>query len=252
MNRSILKQALNPKADCLTPKELEKLAADASASHSHLAECSHCESELAMLRMFESSEPLPGEGAGVAWISARLEQRLDQIKNPRKAAKASAQTASWFGKLFSTAGTRWLLPVAAVLIVGASSVVLMQRSQEPRLRADAGDGPAIYRSQEVTVIGPSGDLAEAPKILQWKAFAGAVDYKVEITEVDEAPLWSAETKASDVTIPDAIRGRMIPGKPVLWKVTALDSQGRVLAVSQVQHLSVQRKSPSATSGVLSR
>jgi hypothetical protein len=252
MNRSILKQALNAKDDCLTPQELEKLAADASASHPHVAECAHCESELAMLRMFESSEPLPGEGAGVAWISARLEQRLDQIKNPRKAAKASAPSSSWFGNLFGTAGARWLLPVAAILIVGATSLVLMQRSQEPQLTADAGNGPAIYRSQEVAVIGPSGEMAEAPKTLQWKGFPGAISYKVAITEVDEAPLWSVETKTHDVTIPNAIRGRMLPGKPVLWKVTALDSQGRILAVSQVQHLSVQRKSPSATSGVLSR
>jgi hypothetical protein len=252
LNRSLLNQALKAKADCLTPQELEKLAADASASHPHLSECAHCEGELAMLKMFESSEPLPGEGAAVAWISARLEKSLDQIKNPGRARKAANTNVSWISRLLGGGNMRWLLPVTAVLVVALTSAVLMRRSQEPQLNANAGQGPAVYRSQEVATIGPSGELPEAPKTLQWKAFPGASGYKIEIMEIDENPLWSSETQGQILTIPAAIRAKMLPGKPVLWKVTALDGQEHVLAVSQVQRLSVQRKSPSSNSGVLPR
>jgi len=252
MNRSILNEALKAKAGCLTPQELEKLAADASASHPHLSECAHCEGELAMLKMFESSEPLRGEGAAVAWISARLEKRLDQIKNPSLARKADAANVSWMSRLFGSGNMRWVFPVTAVLVVALTSAVLLRRSQEPQLNANAGQGPAVYRSQEVGITGPSGELPEAPKTLQWKAFPGASGYKIEVMEIDENPLWSGETHEQILTIPAAIRAKMLPGKPVLWKVTALDGRGAVLAVSQVQRLSVQRKSPTSNRGVVPR
>jgi hypothetical protein len=252
MNRSLLNQALKAKAGCLTPQELEKLAADASASHPHLSECAHCEGELAMLKMFESSEPLPGEGAAVAWISARLEKRMDQIKDPGLARKAAHANVSWISRLFGSGNMRWVLPVTAVLIVAITSAVLLRRSQEPQLNANAGQGPAVYRSQEVAVTGPFGELPEAPKTLQWKAFPGASGYKIEVMEIDENPLWSGETPERILTLPAAIRAKMLPGKPVLWKVTALDGQGRVLAVSQMQRVWVQRKSPSSNRGVVPR
>lgn len=254
LNRPILNEALQAKPGCLTPQELEKLSGESSPSHPHLSQCPRCQSELALLKLFESSTPVPGEGAAVAWISARLEQRLDQIKNPGASRRASAsrQTISWLSQLFGSGSARWLLPAAGALLVAVTSVLLMHRSQEPRLSADAGNGPVVYRSQQVEVTGPSGDVSEAPKTLHWKAFGGATEYKVSIMEVDEVPLWSGETRELMLTIPSATRARMLPGKPVLWRVTALDSQGQVLAVSQVQRFSVQRNPPGSTSGTLPR
>jgi hypothetical protein len=111
-----------------------------------------------------------------------------------------------------------------------------------------GTGPAIYRSQQVDLVAPLGEVSFAPKELQWKSFANASKYKVEVMEVDHALLWSTETNYISLTIPASIRAKMLPGKPVLWQVTALDSSGRVLAVSQVQRFSVARKSSNPASG----
>ena len=254
LNRSTLNEALRPQPGCLTPEELEKCAQNPTGEHPHLAQCSRCQAELALLKSFESSEPIAGEGAAVAWISARMERQFDQIKNPGRAGpvRASQEEISWFSRVFGRGSARWLVPAAAVLVVAMATFLLEHRSQEPQLRADAGNGPVVYRSQEVEVKGPVGEVNEAPKILEWKIFPGSVEYKVSIMEVDEIPLWTGQTRDLILTIPTAVRAKMLPGKPVLWRVTALDSRGRVLAVSQIQRFSVQRKSSGSTSGVLSR
>jgi hypothetical protein len=254
LNRSTVKAALQPKPDCLTLEELDKYAESGAPSHPHLAECSRCQAELALLKSFQASEPLPGEGAAVAWIGTRLERQLNQIKNPGTArAHAGAQQArSWFSRVFSARSASWLVPVTALLVIAVTGFVVSRRSQEPQLRADAGNGPAIYRSQEVQLSGPAGEVPEAPKALEWKGFAGAVQYKVSIMEVDEAVLWSGETRELSIAIPNSIRAKMLPGKSVLWRVTAIDSQGRVVASSQLQRFSVQHKSARSSSGALPR
>jgi hypothetical protein len=247
LNRSSLNQALKGKDDCLTLQELEQLAEDSSLENSHLVECPRCQTELSLLRSFESNEPLPDEGAAVAWISKRLDQRLDEIKRgtPLSAHRAP-EREGWFSRIFQGSGIRWMVPVSVALVVAVLGIVLMHRSQEPQLRADAGNGPAIYRSQEIQVIGPTGEVAEAPKTLQWKPLPAPSRYKISIMEVDETPLWTGETNDSTFTIPVSTRVKILPGKPVLWRVTALDDQGRVQATSQVQRFYVRRKSSGST------
>jgi hypothetical protein len=259
LNRSSLNQAIKGKDDCLTLQELEKLVEDSSIQNSHLAGCPRCQTELALLKAFESSEPLPDEGAAVAWISKRLDQRQDEIKHgtPSPAVRARPQEEGWFLRFFRGPGIRWMLPVSVALVIAVLGIGLLHRPREPQLNADAGNAPAVYRSQEIQVIAPSGEVAEAPKTLQWKPVSSAARYQVSIMEVDEVPMWSGETSDSNMTIPISTRASMLPGKPVLWRVTALDVQGRVLATSQVQRFSVRLKSSGSTSsksasGVLSR
>jgi hypothetical protein len=259
--RSTLNEALKAKAGCLTPLELEKLAKDTSPKDAHLAQCSRCQTELALLKSFESDAPLPDEGAAVTWISARLERNLGQIKGSTNSRDVNDpdRLGSWFSRLLGARRSQWLVPIAAALLIAVAltGVELSRRSGEPQLRADAGNGAVIYRSQvyrsqEVEVTGPTGDLMDAPKTLEWKAFPGATEYRVSIMEVDEVPLWSGQTNDATVTIPVALQAKMLPGKPMLWRVTALDSQGQVLAASQVQRFSVQRKSSGSTNEVLPR
>jgi hypothetical protein len=254
MSNRPLKSALAAKPGCLSLQELERLAEDSSPGHPHLTDCPRCQSELAMLKAFQSSTPLPDEGAAVAWIRSHLERRLGQIKNPgtdHRAAQAGAMSPTgWLARVFGTGNARWVLPIAAILVVAVTSVVLLRPARQPDLRADAGSGPVIYRSQEVEVISLAGELPQAPKTLQWKHFAGASNYKVSVMEVDHQPLWAVETNDISITIPVSTRSKMLPGKPLLWQVTALDSQTRVLAVSQVQRFSVARGSPASTNGSL--
>ncbi len=252
INRSTIKMALTAKADCLSLDELERLAEDPSPTHPHLSTCPRCQAELAMLKEFETSSPLPDEGAAVTWISSEMERRLDQIKKGGVVAnrKQSTGWSGWLSGLLGSGSARWLVPVAAIALIAVASTMMLRSSKQPQLIADSGNGAAIYRSQQVDIVAPIGDLPDPPKELQWKAFAGATKYRVEVMEVDHVMVWSGESNYITVTIPAATRAKMLPGKPVLWRVTALDNHGQTLAASQIQRFSVRRKTSSLDSGFL--
>jgi hypothetical protein len=236
-DREILKAALATTPECLNLQQLEALASSPTQSNPHLLQCPRCQAELAMLKSFESTEPLPGEGAAIAWISSHLERRVEQIKNPSRAkdlgSRSASASPSWFARLFGTGRMRYGVLAGAVALVAITSVILFRPSKEPELRAALGSQP-VYRSQQVLVVGPAGDVNRVPKTLDWQAFPDAQTYKVEVMEVDQSLLWSTEIKNTFVTIPDAVRVKIVPSKPILWRVTALDSAGKILASSSTQ------------------
>lgn len=247
LNRSDLKAVLAATPDCLSPEVLGNLAETAAQTHPHVAQCPRCQAEWAMLKSFESAAPLPDEGAAVAWISAQLDRRLDQIKGVSPDSRtASNHSGSWLERWLGRGTLRWLAPVATAAIMAVAALLWLRPHKEPDLLASAGNGTAVYRSQEVEVVAPAGELAQAPKLLQWKQFQGAAEYKVALMEVDHSALWTSQTADISVTIPSSTRAKMLPGKPVLWQVTAFDRQGQVLATSQVQRFSVARKSPGSS------
>jgi hypothetical protein len=128
--------------------------------------------------------------------------------------------------------------VAVAVIVG---VILSRPPKEPDLQANAGGQPAIYRSQEIQVVSPVGDVPEIPRSLQWQPFSGAGSYKVMVMDVDNSPLWSAETKEATIEIPPGVRVKMLPGKPILWQVSAMDERGQILGSSQIQRFASPRQ-----------
>lgn len=245
VDRNTLKSALGVTPDCLSPEQLAKLTADEVNGHTHLLNCARCQTELDLMREFESSKPLPGEGAAVAWISSQLEHRLDEIKNPARAAQSRragvpAERSSWFLRLISIPGFQVIAPMAAALAI-VGSLLLLRSPKEPELQANLGGDTAVYRSQEVQILAPQGELTKAPSMLQWKSVTGAAVYKVVITEVDQTEVWSAQTNDTFMTIPVSVIGKMRVGKPFVWKVAALDPQGVVLASSQAQRFVVMSK-----------
>jgi hypothetical protein len=238
-DRDILKSTLTATPQCLAPEQLEALL-DGKRSHPHLAQCTRCQAELAMLKSFESAAPLPDEGAAVAWIGSHLDRQLENIKSPARSRASRSATqglepqGSWLARMFGFGGMRWVLPAAAVAAIAIASAVLLRPAKAPDLQANAGGQPAIYRSQEVQVVSPVGDVQQVPQQLLWQAFAGAAAYRVVLMEIDHSQLWTSETKETSVEIPVSVRAKMLPGKPILWQVTALDAQARVLVSSQVQ------------------
>jgi hypothetical protein len=247
-DRDILKSSFAATPECLTPAQLETLA-EGTKTHPHLAGCPRCQAELAMLKSFESGAPLPDEGAAVAWISSHLDRQLESIKNSsRVRARAATQNLetqdSWLARTFGLRAWRWALPatvVAAAVVVG---VILLRPPKEPDLQANAGGQTTVYRSQEIQVVTPVGDVPQIPRTLQWQSFSGAQRYKVVVMEVDNSPLWSTETKETSLEIPASLHAKILPGKPILWQVTALDGQGRVLGTSQIQRFSTPREQSS--------
>jgi hypothetical protein len=192
-----------------------------------------------LLKQFEADEPLPDEGAAVAWINARLESRLSEIKNEGR--KSQLRAGSWLHRLLPQQGFWRLVPVGAVLAIAVGAVVLLYPRKEPELRAGLDTSAPVFRSHEVELSGASGAVSQAPVVLEWKAFPGASRYKVSVMEIDHSVLWAVEIGTTSVTIPNATRDRMLPSKPILWQVVALDLQGKVLASSQSQRFVVSPK-----------
>ena len=237
-DRDLLKSSVAPTPNCLSLAELERIASAPDQHHEHASKCPRCQSEVAMLRAFESDAALPAEGAAVAWISSQLDRRLEQIKNPRQ--QRRQQTRLWLGRLWSYGKLRLFLPAAVVSAV-AIAIVAIRPSREPELSAHLGNGPTILRTEEIKLVRPAGEIPQAPQKLEWEAFPGVAKYKVQIMEVDESMLWTSQTTDNSVTIPASVRTIIIPGKTMLWRVTASDFQGRVIASSQIQRFVVPRR-----------
>jgi hypothetical protein len=238
-DRDVLKSTLSTTSECLAPEQLEGLL-DGKRSHPHLAECPRCQAELAMLKSFEFGAPLPDEGAAVAWIGSHLDRQLEAIKNPprgrllRPATQRLEAPVSWLARIFGLGGMRWVLPATAVAAIAIASAILLRPAKAPELQANAARQSAVYRSQEVQLVSPIGDEDQVPRELRWQTFAGAATYRIVVMEVDHSALWTSETKESSVELPVSLRAKMLPGKPILWQVTALDAQARVVGTSQIQ------------------
>jgi len=235
LERELLKTAMARTPQCLSPAELERLVSMPDDKEGHVSSCARCQAELTMMRAFESDEALPGEGAAVTWIGSRLDKRLGEIKARR--APRERRKESLLEALLSYARLRVLVPVAATIAIVAAAF-LLRSPKQPELSAHLDNTPEVFRSQEIEVVGPSGKLAKAPEKLEWETVPGAENYRVEVMEVDETPLWSSASKDNFVTIPAGLRARMDRRKAMLWRVTALDKQNRIIRSSQVQRFIV--------------
>jgi hypothetical protein len=238
-DHELLRSTLARGSECLSVEQLETLVSSDKTAHPHLAQCPRCQAELALLKSFMASEPLPDEGASVAWISAHLERQRESIQKPARGhlpvGAGLKIDMGWFANLFRWPTMGWAVPltVAAAAIV-VVSVFQLRPSKAPELQADLGRQPAIYRSQEVQLVSPIGQVGEVPQKLQWQAFEGAITYKVTMMEVDYSEVWSSQTSANSISIPAAVRAKILPGKPILWQITAFNREGQALATSQVQ------------------
>jgi hypothetical protein len=237
-----LRDALAAAPDCLSAVELERLADNPAIANAHLDSCARCQAELDLLLAFRSPEPLPGEGAAVAWIGSELERNLGQIRSGsevRVEKGAEAGRISALNRMFSSIfSLRWLAGASAAVLLCSAALFYFRDARQPALRGDAGAGPSVYRSTEVQILTPLGEVSSLPPRMQWKAVEGAHSYRVVFEEVDHSVIDDLKTNDVSVTIPAAAARTLNLGKPLLWRVTALDAQGRVLAISQNQRLSL--------------
>ena len=228
---SLLKEALSPSHGCASPLELGALA-DKSLSElaaarvrNHLANCLHCQTELALLKEFDAAAPAPDEEELVRAISARLERRFSTQALPRR---------SW-SKALNAGG----LAVAAATLVAALAIGLREH-RAPELTAPSPRAAGVLRSAAITTVSPAGDLDAAPDQLRWQATSGAASYSVQVMEVDHAELWKAETRDASIALPPALRAQIVPGKSLLWEVVAKDAAGTPVAWSGKERFRVRK------------
>ena len=239
---AFLKSALGPSSRCPDLAALAGARQDTDLQQ-HLAGCSHCRTELATLREFESAEPHADELASVKWIQSELLRREPQYVSA--APSTSSNHASlwdrlrlWGRELFLPARRMQLsLAAASVLLVAASGVYL-HRSGEPPLSAPSGQ--PVWRSGQFAAISPAGDVTEAPAEFRWEAVAGAAEYEIEVTGVDGAVVWSAESRETRIETPESIRRSFEPGRTLRWSVAARNTAHEKIAStdSQIVHILV--------------
>jgi hypothetical protein len=230
--RRLLKKALSRSRECATLEELSALTGGSLPSASvarvaaHVGSCPRCKTELDLMEKFESAEPGAGEEATVRWISTRLERRVPS----REAASASARSEPWWRRFITAPalGRAGFALSVAMLVVAASFGLWNRRA--PGLIPSSGD-EGVFRSDAVTGMSPTGDVDRIPSELRWDPLPAAASYFVRVMEVDRVELWSAETREPRVELPAAIQARVVPGKPLLWEVTAKDAAGLPLASS---------------------
>lgn len=228
-NSKIWQDAVAATKDCPAIEMLEQVmegtAQDANLQK-HVSTCPHCQSELAMLRKFEYAEPSPDEGAAVAWIAAQLERNQN-----RAAAKPVRQVIPFWRSMFKVP---YMAAAAAVILAGVLgiSVFIDDGVKKPPFSTKFGQSPD--RSGNIHLTDPVGDLTKAPEKLEWEAFKGASSYSVAITalDIDHTVVWQGQSNQNNLTISPELKSKIRPGKPLTWKVTALDSTGKELATGE--------------------
>lgn len=206
----------------ISPEEREPLAA-------HAASCPHCETELRLLREFRRAEATPAEREDVAWVESRLQDRFGWKTEP--APPVVEALRRWWRSLLQPSWQRNLALVAASVLVVVSVVLHFRYNREPVIREDLSGGIAVWRSGKLEVASPTAMQDQAPAAFEWLAVPGTARYRLRILEVDGTEFWSGETTATRQDLPEAVRKLLVPGKTLVWMVTAVDSQGRTLAES---------------------
>ncbi len=216
-------RALGPGDDCPPLDELvggsaDQLSADRRREvEAHVAGCAFCTAELALFHEFQEPASRPEEHAHVEAIVARLRQN------------SPVPQASWWQSFWNV---RTLAPAALALAAVLVGVFVWAPG-----RTGSGTAPQVsvdtdvVRSLRVEVLSPQGTLSTPPAAFEWVALKGAVQYRVNLQEVDRTPLWSATTVGTTLPLPADIQAKVLPRKTLSWEVVALDETGAVVAAS---------------------
>jgi len=230
----IWQEAAAETKECLPLEVLERMmenpSTDAKAAM-HLSGCAHCQTELAMLKSFEQSTPSASEGAAVAWIAAQLERQ----QNAPVAQQKIARVPFW-RTMFRVPYLAGAAALAAVLILGVS---LYNRDSDGPGKLNSGIGSGQFRSGAIHLVSPVSDIPQAPTEFRWDAVPGASSYSVEIKDVAGVTLATAKSTQNVLPVTPEMRGNMLSGKPLKWKVTALDAAGKEIANSSTEQFKVK-------------
>jgi hypothetical protein len=235
--KRLFQAALRRTGEC---PDLDALAAGAENANvqRHLANCSRCQNELAMLQEFESAEAEPHELESVQWMESQLRGRLPELVSP---APAELQHSSgvwerllgWIRITLAPANRRTVsLAAASLLAVAGAGLYLRRGSDVPRPSAPVAS--SVWRSAQFAAISPAGDLSQRPSRLQWESVPGSATYRVELREVDGTVIWSGETTQPEINIPAAILVQLKPGRAFRWQASAFNAAGAKMAATNLQ------------------
>jgi hypothetical protein len=226
----LLAAALAGAHDCPPLEDLERLLNEAapSALKRHVDACSHCQTELQLLRSFTSDRVAESERAAVDAIAARLRTGSAAVSSVRGAVD---KDQSWWKRLLAV---RWLTPATAALAVAllvTGVTVELRRGRRPSLDT-ATERTEVLRSSAIAVLSPIGDVREKPAEIRWEAVPNSTRYRVTIMEVDHTELWSVETPTPWTDLPAGVKNLIVPAKTLLIQIAAFDAAGNTMAESE--------------------
>ncbi|MGB9907316.1 MAG: anti-sigma factor family protein [Candidatus Saccharicenans sp.] len=85
------------------------------------------------------------------------------------------------------------------------------------------------RGSSITLISPVIDMNQVPSSFEWKKLGDNVEYQISISNGEL--LWKATTKENQITLPDELKAKMVPGRKYSWQVKAFGPDGSLIAVS---------------------
>lgn len=223
-NARIWRDSVSATKDCPPLEVLERVVEQTSSDPkvaAHVSACPHCQTEMAMLRSFESSTPSADEGGAVAWITAQLERNQHA-----PAAKTPTTVVPFWRTLFRLP----YVAAAAVLIVAITLGISMYRSNNGQPGFVFHGAGTTYRGE--IHLDLNSNLSQPPEQLTWEAVPGAVSYSVEIDDVTGDKIWQSSSTQNSIRVDPELKSKMRPGKPLKWTVTALDAKGNELATGK--------------------
>lgn len=236
----LLSASLGRTTDCPPLEELDLLLKEEAptALKGHVDSCSHCRTELQLLRSFTSNDVAEHEKQAVGTIAASLKARSSTIPTSLTPPVESRQP--WWTKILQV---RWLSPAAAALALGllvAGATIELRRGRQPSL--DTGmTGPEVLRSSAIAILSPIGDLREKPTEIRWEAVPNAARYRVRLMEVDRSELWSTETTSTRFDLPLSAETFVVPSKTLLIQVAAFDASAQKIAESEAVRFRLLQK-----------
>jgi len=228
-NLKMWQSAVSSTEDCLPLEVLERMTESSSAdpkAAAHLESCPHCQNELSMLKSFEASVPSAGEGAAVAWIATQLER-----KQNTQVVKPVVARVSFWRTMFRVP---YLAGAAAMVVVLALGVSLHHSSSDRDGISKIGSGDhnsSGFRTGAIHLKSPVGNLDQAPAEFRWEALPGASSYSIELRDAIGTVLASKTTRQTVIVVTPEMKANMSSGKPLKWKITALDAAGNEIANS---------------------
>ena len=226
-------EAASATAECLPLQVLERMTENVSAepkAEAHLAGCAHCQTELAMLKNFEQSTPSADEGAAVAWIAAQLERRQSAPVAQQKIARVP-----FWRTMFRVPYLAGAAALAAVLVLGIS---LYHGNSEGPGKINPGLGSGQFRGS-IHLMSPIAEQDSAPTEFRWEAVQGAESYSVELKDVAGITLATAKSTQNILAVTPEMKAVMVSGKPLKWKVTAMNAEGKEIANSSTEGFKVK-------------
>lgn len=225
-------EAMRPSSECPSIGDLAQLLETrATRLEAHVKDCARCKAELSLLQGFLAAEPAQAEAADVRALTDEVRRRVRQQIRP------AAPPAWWRRWLAMPLSPRFAMAAASVLILAGISIYVSQM-RNPALGPGLPSGADTYRSQSIRLETPKGEIAVPPAALLWQPVPGANRYVVTLMEVDRNEIWTQNSNSARADLPSSIQAKALPGKTLLWQVTAFDRAGSKIAESGIEKFRV--------------